>query len=297
VIKEAQMAKTHKLTLPGQVVEGSLAEGSIFFVGTATTIIRYGGFTILTDPNFLHAGDHAHLGYGLTSRRLTNPAIEIEDLPPLDLCVLSHLHGDHWDHIATERLPKALPVITTAHGATGLRRRGFSNAQALETWDQITIAKGDGWLRITALPGKHGPGLLNALLPPVMGSLLEWGIADRAVRLRLYISGDTLVHSDLREIPLRYPEIDLGLIHLGGTRLFGILLTMDAEQGIEALRIVQPKTAIPIHYNDYTVFKSGLEDFMRAVGRAGLATQIHVLHHGETFTFQVPAIKERSVGG
>ena len=36
---------------------------------------------MLTDPNFLHAGDHAHLGYGLSSRRLTNPAIEIEDLP------------------------------------------------------------------------------------------------------------------------------------------------------------------------------------------------------------------------
>jgi|GEM_PF-6297385 len=32
--------------------------GSIFFVGTATVILRYAGFTILTDPNFLHAGDH-----------------------------------------------------------------------------------------------------------------------------------------------------------------------------------------------------------------------------------------------
>jgi hypothetical protein len=55
--------------------------GSIFFVGTATTIIRNNGFTLLTDPNFIHAGDHAHLGYGLTSERLTNPAIDIDQLP------------------------------------------------------------------------------------------------------------------------------------------------------------------------------------------------------------------------
>src|SRR5215210_2999771 len=40
--------------------------GAIFFVGNATVLIRYAGFTILTDPNFLHAGDHVHLGYGLS---------------------------------------------------------------------------------------------------------------------------------------------------------------------------------------------------------------------------------------
>ena len=40
---------------------------TVSFVGTATVILRYAGFTILTDPNFLHAGDHVHLGYGLTA--------------------------------------------------------------------------------------------------------------------------------------------------------------------------------------------------------------------------------------
>ena len=44
-----------------------LDRGSILFVGTATMIIRFAGFTILTDPNFLHAGDHAHIGYGMTT--------------------------------------------------------------------------------------------------------------------------------------------------------------------------------------------------------------------------------------
>src|SRR3546814_1853301 len=48
---------------------------------------------------------------------------------------------------------------------------------------------------------------------------------------RIYVSGDTLLHDQLHEIPRRYPDIDLALVHLGGTRILGILLTMDGEQG------------------------------------------------------------------
>ncbi len=94
-------------------------KGSIFFVGTATIILRYAGFTILTDPNFLHAGDHVHLGYGLTSERLTNPAINIEDLPPIDLCVLSHYHGDQAKKSFISRTVK--PIILKFRQATGDR--------------------------------------------------------------------------------------------------------------------------------------------------------------------------------
>ncbi len=49
--------------------------GSVYFVGTATVILRYAGFTILTDPNFLHRGQRAYVGMGLTTRRLTEPAL------------------------------------------------------------------------------------------------------------------------------------------------------------------------------------------------------------------------------
>ena len=126
------------------------------------------------------------------------------------------------------------------------------------------------------------------MLPPVMGSMLEFSAGSGATTLRLYITGDTLVHDDLREIPRRYPEIDLALFHLGGTRILGILLTMDAEQGVEAIRIVNPKEVIPIHYNDYEVFKSPLEDFRKAVEAAGFADRVRYLGHGETYDFEVP---------
>jgi L-ascorbate metabolism protein UlaG (beta-lactamase superfamily) len=69
-----------------------------------------------------------------------------------------------------------------------------------------------------------------------------------------------------------------------------VMVTMDARQGVEAIRIIEPRTAIPIHYNDYTVFKSPLEDFKRAVAEAGLEERVHYLSHGDTYEFEVPAL-------
>jgi L-ascorbate metabolism protein UlaG (beta-lactamase superfamily) len=268
--------------------------GSLLFVGTATTVIKGDGFTILTDPNFLHAGDHAHLGYGLTSKRKTNPALDIEQLPPLDACLLSHLHGDHWDEVAEAKLPKSLPIITTEHAAKALAGRGFIATMGLKTWDEVRLVRGDRYLKITSLPGKHGRGLMDLLLPPVMGSILEWGaVGGTQSSFRLYISGDTLVGEHLKEIPRRFPDVNLALLHLGGTRVLGALVTMDAEQGIQAIHMINPRKAIPIHYDDYPVFKSRLEDFMRAVIEAGLSDRVHYLDRGDIYDFR---IRERRRG-
>ncbi len=268
-------------------------KGSVFFIGTATVIIRFAGFTILTDPNFLHAGDHVHLGYGLTSERLTNPAINIEDLPPIDLCVLSHYHGDHFDQLVEEKLDKSLPIVTTSHAVENLEAKGFLNGVALDTWETAEFIKGDARLRISSMPGKHGPGIVDFALPPVMGSILDFETKDGARLMRIYISGDTLIIDELKEIPQRFPEIDLGLFHLGGTRVLGVLVTMDDEQGVEAIKIIQPEKAIPIHYNDYDVFKSPLEDFKRAAEVAGLSDKIVYLAHGETHNFEIPASRRQ----
>lgn len=287
------MAKTIELSLPSSG-GADFQRGSIFFVGTATVILRYAGFTILTDPNFLHAGDHVHLGYGLSAKRLTNPAMEIEELPPLDFCVLSHYHGDHFDQVVEERLQKDLPIITTPEAAEKIAEKGFTDAIALETWDSAIVDKNGARIAVTAMPGKHGPALADLMLPEVMGSMLQFESPNRTTLLSLYISGDTLVFDDLREIPRRYPSIDLGLFHLGGTRIMGILLTMDAEQGVEAVRIINPREAIPIHYNDYEVFKSPLEDFKKAIEEAGLGDRITYLSHGETYNFEVPADRSQA---
>lgn len=263
------------------------ANGSVFFIGTATVIIRFCGFTILTDPNFLHAGDHVHLGYGLTSERLTEPAIGIEDLPPVDFCVLSHYHGDHFDQIVEEKLRKDLPIITTAHAAGELKDKNFTAPVALETWETATVEKGDYQVKITSMPGQHGPGIVDFALPDVMGSILDFENKTGERLLRLYISGDTLLIDELKEIPRKFPEIDIGLFHLGGTRVLGIMVTMDAAEGTEAVKLINADVSIPIHYNDYDVFKSPLEDFKRAAEQAGLNDKIVYLAHGETYEFEI----------
>lgn len=272
---------------------GQLNTGSIFFIGNATVLIRYAGFTILTDPTFIHMHEKVNLGFGLYTKRLTNPAINIEQLPPLDLVILSHFHGDHFDQVAVRELDKSFPIVTTPHAAEELSLRGFTNPQQLEKWESISFVKGNIRLQITATPGRHGPLPVAMFLPQVMGSILDFKIKeddddDRSSHLlRLYITGDTLVFDEIKEIPKRCPDINLALLHLGGTRVMGIMVTMDAKEGLEMFNIINPRKAIPIHYNDYDVFKSSLEDFKLEVKKARLEDRIHFLHHGETYTFEV----------
>lgn len=288
VSQESKSAgRQQMLNLPAP--KGSVAtdSGSITFIGTATVIIRYSGLTILTDPNFLHKGDHVHLGYGLTSERLTDPAVTLEKLPPIDLIVLSHMHGDHFDQLVQQKLDRSIPVVTTPDAARKLDELGFKARYALNTWESLTVTKGDTMLRISAAPGRHGPPVVAGLLPEVMGSMLEFLTADGKSNYRIYISGDTLVYDDISEIPRRYPDIDLALLHLGGTRILGIMkVTMDGKDGVKMLQIIAPHHAIPIHYNDYDVFKSPLSDFEKEVKAAGLQDKITYLKHGDTYQFK-----------
>ena len=268
------------------------ADHSVQFIGTATVLIRYGGLTILTDPNFLHKGDHVHLGYGLTSERQTDPAIEFDALPPVDFVLLSHLHDDHFDKLVRDKLKRSTPIVTTASAAAELRKLGFTAAMGLGTWQDLQVTKGDTTLRLTAMPGRHGPLAAAALLPAVMGSMLDFSSATG--RYRIYITGDTMVYGDIEEIPRRFPGVDLALLHLGGTRILGIVtVTMDAKDGVRMLKLIAPHRAIPIHYNDYDVFKSLLSDFQKAVGEAGLADKVSYLKHGETYRFQPVAAPAR----
>ena len=62
---------------------------SLRFIGNATVLIRLGGLTLLTDPNFTHAGQRVPLGYGLHATRRLDPAMPFEALPAIDAVVSS----------------------------------------------------------------------------------------------------------------------------------------------------------------------------------------------------------------
>lgn len=151
------MATSNRVTLKPGGDAADIVKGSIFFIGNATVLIRYAGYTILTDPTFIHIHEQVSIGYGMHATRLTNPAMEIHQLPPLDLVVLSHFHGDHFDQVAERDLDKSLPIVTTNEATKALRERAFTKVHPLDTWSSITIDKAEVALRITALPGRHGP--------------------------------------------------------------------------------------------------------------------------------------------
>jgi L-ascorbate metabolism protein UlaG (beta-lactamase superfamily) len=264
---------------------------TVTFVGNATTLISAGGLTLLTDPNFLHRGQRAYLGHGLVSKRLKEPALRISELPPIDAIVLSHMHGDHWDRVSQKGLDHELPVVTTPHAAKRLHKRGFAHARGLTTWQQHTITKGRTTLTLTSLPGRHAPGWSQRLLPPVMGTMLEVAADDGSPRRRLYISGDTLLIEELKEIPTRFNPIDVGMLHLGGTRLpaggrlpFGLTVTMDGRQGAELVAMLALPKAIPVHFDDYAAFASPLADFTREMQHRGLGDRIIAVDRGASVT-------------
>jgi L-ascorbate metabolism protein UlaG (beta-lactamase superfamily) len=279
------MDRRSALRLPGKP-EDMVGPDEITFIGTATTLIKIGGFCILTDPNFLHRGDRAYLGMGLSTRRLTEPALSIRDLPDIDFIVLSHHHGDHFDRIAARDLDHDLPVITEPRAARKLISQGFRSPVVLSNWESRVITRGDAEVRVTSLPGKHAPQPLRSLLPPVMGTLLDFCRGGRRL-LRMYITGPTLMFEGIVEIADRFQDIDLCLIHLGGGRVGGIPLSMDARQGVEVLRAVSPRNVIPIHYDDYTRFKSPLSEFMQAVADSNLGINVHCLDRGEKYRLAV----------
>lgn len=260
-------------------------EGEVYFIGNATTLIRFAGFTILTDPVFLHKGGHADLGHGIYARREVDPACQVSDLPPIDAIVLSHYHGDHFDEVAARDLDKNIPVISTDHAIEQLRPLGFSNGHVLDTWESQVLEKGDARLDLTAMPAEHTNNVeLEDMLMPVNGSMLDFSRGDGRL-LRLYITGDTMLHHRLHDIPQRYPDIDLALVHAGGTTLFVTVVTMTGEQAVRAVEITKPRRAIPIHYNDYSVFMSGLDDFKTAAAHSSADTEFCYLTQGERYQF------------
>ncbi|KAF4417742.1 metallo-hydrolase oxidoreductase [Fusarium acutatum] len=268
---------------------------NVYFIGTATTIIEWEGFRLLTDPNFLHAGDHVHLGPGVTAERQTNPAVDLHELPSLDAILLSHYHEDHFDRCLTSK------------------NEPFRNVEPLDFFDHLELKNEDSKadeplpvIKVTGMPGKHVPpgplAAVNDLLgavPPTNGWMLELGYrkvekGKLQTGYRIYISGDTLLVDELKEIPkwLREERIDLMLIHLGGTTIPGpsaplIMVTLDAKQGVELMKMMDPEITIPIHYDDYDIFLSPRKDFETAVKEAGMENRVVILDRGDRYGFTV----------
>jgi L-ascorbate metabolism protein UlaG (beta-lactamase superfamily) len=176
-------------------------------------------------------------------------------------------------------------VLSTPAAAQRLRRWGFDGAAGMATWESTMLSADDQRLTITAVPGQHARGLARSILPPVMGSVLELARPGRPP-FRVYVSGDTLYFPWLSSIVERTGPLDAAVVHLGGTRLLGLLVTMDDRQGADLVARLEPKVVVPVHHDDYGVFKSPLADFVATFEERGLPGALRVVRRGETVSLE-----------
>ena len=231
-------------------------------------------------------------------------------------------HADHFDEKVEASLRRDLPIITTPHAKEHLHEKKTEDEKFTQVFDldhfesALLNVSGKGHttteprfpaVKVTGMPGKHVPpgplSIANDLLgavPPTNGWVLELGYKSGTDSstftsgYRIYISGDTLMVDELKAIPERYAGqgIDLMLVHLGGTTIPGpsvplLMVTMDAKQGVQLMQLIKPDVTIPIHFDDYDVFLSPLEDFKKAVKESGLDDRVVYLDRADEYRFKV----------
>ena len=197
----------------------------IRYIRTSTLLIEMEGLTILTDPWF-----RMHLR-GLPC--LMRPGIALADLPRIDVVLVSHYHPDHFDRRAISTVAHPSMVIVGPPGLVERRRELPScRLEELKAWDSLDL----GGLRITATPAVHtGPG------PDEENYLLESEESPS-----VFFGGDCAFSAVFEAIGASR-SVDVALLPVGGTRIFGRKTVMDPGDALRAAKRLGADWLIPIH--------------------------------------------------
>ena len=141
----------------------AISTGRLTLVRNATLLLETSLGRILVDPMLRDAGTTPPIEN--TPNPLPNPLVELpmpaqEVVRDVDLCIVTHLHGDHFDDAADALLPRDLPILTQPESAEPLRARGFRNVAT--TNRQIAMTR-----------GRHGTGEIGAAMGPVSGWVVD----------------------------------------------------------------------------------------------------------------------------
>src|SRR5437773_6699269 len=131
------------------------ARVTVAWLGHSTVLINFFGVTILTDPAlFPRVGIHLP-GITIGPKRLTAPALVFDDLPQIDLILLSHAHFDHFDLQTLRCFDETTRVITARATRDLLKRTRFSNITELNWGESKILSAAAGEMVIAAFPVKH----------------------------------------------------------------------------------------------------------------------------------------------
>jgi len=205
-----------------------MAPGALTWLGHATTLVEVGGARVLTDP--VLRGRIAHL-----RRHAPAPAAP----RALDAILVSHLHRDHLDLPSLRALDPAVPVIVPRGAAPVLRRARRRDVREVDVGDAVEI--GDG-LRVLAVDADHDPRR-----SPFERRARALGYIVEAGGRRVYFAGDTALFAGMADLP----ALDAALLPVWG---YGPTMGpghMDPEQAAEALTLLRPRLAVPIHWGTF----------------------------------------------
>ncbi|MDB1089282.1 MBL fold metallo-hydrolase [Streptomyces sp. ACA25] len=243
--------------------------------GHATVAVRDSGTTVLTDPLFGRRLGHLH-------RRAGSPP------PPsaaeADVVLVSHLHSDHLHLASLARLAPGTRVLVprgALHALAGLRRLSLRLAvYEMAAGDRIRI----GPLTVRAVPAAHDGrrwAFGGAQASPI-GYLVEG-------ESRTYYSGDTGLFPAMAQLT---GPVDLALLPVGGWGPYLGHGHLNAERAAEALTLLRPRSAIPVHYGTFWPmgmsavrpheFHGPGEEFERYAARLAPDVEVHRPAHGES---------------
>jgi L-ascorbate metabolism protein UlaG (beta-lactamase superfamily) len=247
-------------------------------VGGPTALITYGGLRLLTDPTFDPPGDYPRPGTPIVLRKLVGPAVEVEDVMPIDAVLVSHdHHSDNLDRLGKEMLSRAGTVLTTGAGA----QRLGGNAVGMEPGDTVTLDRpGGGSVNVVAVAAEHGPPEIAATNGPVIGFVLGGdGLPS------IYVSGDNASVDVVRGIVSDHGPFDAVVLFIGGAQVpeaYGpVDLTLSARTAVEAAREFGDAPIAPIHQDGWAHFTSSAADVEREFAAAGLLDRLRPVAPGE----------------
>ncbi len=247
-----------------------MTAAQITYIGHATTLIEVAGYRLLTDPILRNRVAHLRRRWPLAIGDWT---------ANLDAILLSHLHLDHFDLPSLRRLSTSTRLLVPAGAGTLLKRQGFHQLEELAPGDRVQV----GALPITATPAAH-----SGFRPPLGPTTAAIGYLI-GEQQRIYFPGDTDLFPEMTTLS---PDLDTALIPVWG---WGPTLGpghLHPERAAEALQLLQPRLAIPIHWG--TLYPMGIRlrnaefltkpphQFARFAAQLAPAVQIIIAQPGET---------------
>ena len=241
---------------------------SLRLVRHATLVLEYGGTTLLVDPMLGEAGSMPPIPDTPNDRR--NPLVELPDADlGHDALLVTHLHRDHLDDAARERLAGGTPTLCQPEDAEALAESGFTDVRPVQGSLEF-----DG-LRITRTPARHGHGDLAERMAPVSGFVLE---ADGEPTV--YHAGDTVWYEGVADTLDRF-DPDVVVVNAGAARFTeGRPITMTAEDVVETCSHTDA-TVVADHMDAINHCLLTRADLRSALAEAGVEDRVLIPADGE----------------